>query len=65
MLHDCRLRAAGKTQADNAKKTRTRDRGMRGVPAPEANAELQANIDVSQPDMERHLHCFQLHSLVY
>ncbi|KAK6117328.1 hypothetical protein DH2020_048919 [Rehmannia glutinosa] len=40
-----RLRAAGKTQADSVKKTRTRDRGMRAVPAPEANAELQANID--------------------
>ncbi|KAH6769784.1 Protein kinase superfamily protein [Perilla frutescens var. hirtella] len=40
-----RLRAAGKTQTDGAKKTRTRDRGMRGVPAPEANAELQVNID--------------------
>lgn len=46
-LDDSRLRAAGKTQADGAKKTRTRERGMRGVPAPEANAELQANIDVS------------------
>ncbi|KAH6808775.1 Protein kinase superfamily protein [Perilla frutescens var. frutescens] len=40
-----RLRTAGKTQTDGAKKTRTRDRGMRGVPAPEANAELQVNID--------------------
>ncbi|XP_057771953.1 probable serine/threonine-protein kinase At1g54610 [Salvia miltiorrhiza] len=40
-----RLRAAGKTQADGAKKPRTRERAMRGVPAPEANAELQANID--------------------
>ncbi|KAG8370047.1 hypothetical protein BUALT_Bualt14G0077000 [Buddleja alternifolia] len=40
-----RLRAAGKTQADGVKKTRTRDRGMRGIPAPEANAELQTNID--------------------
>lgn len=28
------------------KKTRTRDRGMRAIPAPEANAELQTNIDV-------------------
>ncbi|KAL0367670.1 UNVERIFIED_CONTAM: putative serine/threonine-protein kinase [Sesamum radiatum] len=40
-----RLRAAGKAQADVVKKTRTRDRGMRAIPAPEANAELQANID--------------------
>ncbi|GFQ06233.1 probable serine/threonine-protein kinase at1g54610 [Phtheirospermum japonicum] len=42
-----RLRAAGKTHThtDAVKKTRTRDRGMRGFPAPEANAELQANID--------------------
>ncbi|GER33146.1 protein kinase superfamily protein [Striga asiatica] len=40
-----RLRAAGKTHTDVVKKTRTRDRGMRAMPAPEANAELQANID--------------------
>ncbi|KAL2229824.1 UNVERIFIED_CONTAM: putative serine/threonine-protein kinase [Sesamum indicum] len=40
-----RLRAAGKAQADGVKKTRTRERGMRAMPAPEANAELQANID--------------------
>ncbi|KAG8372994.1 hypothetical protein BUALT_Bualt12G0124900 [Buddleja alternifolia] len=40
-----RLRAAGKAQADVVKKTRARDRGMRAMPAPEANAELQANID--------------------
>ncbi|XP_051152792.1 probable serine/threonine-protein kinase At1g54610 isoform X2 [Andrographis paniculata] len=39
-----RLRAAGKAQAD-VKKTRTRDRGLRAIPAPEANAELQVNID--------------------
>ncbi|KAK6130363.1 hypothetical protein DH2020_035868 [Rehmannia glutinosa] len=42
---DEEAQAAGKTQADSVKKTRTRDRGMRAVPAPEANAELQANID--------------------
>lgn len=29
------------------KKTRARDRGIRAMPAPEANAELQSNIDVS------------------
>ncbi|KAJ7978055.1 Protein kinase superfamily protein [Quillaja saponaria] len=40
-----RLRAAGKAQLDGAKKTRTRDRAVRAVPAPEANAELQSNID--------------------
>ncbi|KAL0376523.1 UNVERIFIED_CONTAM: putative serine/threonine-protein kinase [Sesamum calycinum] len=40
-----RLRVAGKAQADGVKKTRTRERGMRAMPAPEANAELQANID--------------------
>ncbi|MQL74139.1 hypothetical protein Taro_006495 [Colocasia esculenta] len=41
-----RLRAAsGRINGDGAKKTRTRDRAPRAVPAPEANAELQANID--------------------
>ncbi|KAJ7973421.1 Protein kinase superfamily protein [Quillaja saponaria] len=40
-----RLRAAGKAQEDGSKKTRTRDRAVRAVPAPEANAELQSNID--------------------
>lgn len=40
-----RLRAAGKANADGVKKSRPRDRG-RGIPVPEANAELQANIDV-------------------
>lgn len=40
------LRAAGsRPNGDGARKTRTRDR-PRAVPAPEANAELQANIDV-------------------
>uniref|UniRef100_A0ACD5YBY3 Uncharacterized protein n=1 Tax=Avena sativa TaxID=4498 RepID=A0ACD5YBY3_AVESA len=40
-----RLRAAGnRPTGDGARKTRTRDR-PRAVPAPEANAELQANID--------------------
>lgn len=42
----CRLRAASKAQADGVKKTRTRDRSVRAHPAPEANAELQSNIDV-------------------
>ncbi|KAL6571568.1 hypothetical protein OROHE_003211 [Orobanche hederae] len=40
-----RVRAAGKTHTDAVRKTRTRERGMRAFPAPEANAELQANID--------------------
>jgi hypothetical protein len=40
------LRAAGgRANGDGAKKTRTRDR-PKAVPAPEANAELQVNIDV-------------------
>ncbi|KAK4851573.1 hypothetical protein QYF36_016451 [Acer negundo] len=39
-----RLRAANKAQGDGAKKTRIRERA-RGIPAPEANAELQSNID--------------------
>ncbi|OVA04356.1 Protein kinase domain [Macleaya cordata] len=41
-----RLRAAGgKANANGVKKTRTRERAVRAYPAPEANAELQANID--------------------
>lgn len=40
-----RSRAAGKANADGARKTRQRDRIARAMPAPEANAELQANID--------------------
>ncbi|KAE8010101.1 hypothetical protein FH972_006494 [Carpinus fangiana] len=40
-----RLRAASKAQADGVKKTRTRDRAVRAHPAPEANAELQSNVD--------------------
>ncbi|KAK4477923.1 hypothetical protein RD792_017188 [Penstemon davidsonii] len=38
-------RATGKTKADGVRKPRTRDRSVRAIPAPEANAELQANID--------------------
>ena len=46
-FHDkCRLRAAGKANADGVKKSRARDRAVRAMPAPEANAELQANLDV-------------------
>ncbi|XP_059632677.1 probable serine/threonine-protein kinase At1g54610 [Cornus florida] len=40
-----RLRTAGKGNTDAVKKTRTRDRAVRAIPAPEANAELQANLD--------------------
>ncbi|XVE89811.1 hypothetical protein DITRI_Ditri20bG0024400 [Diplodiscus trichospermus] len=39
-----RLRAASKAQGDGARKTRTRDRA-RAIPAPEANAEIQSNLD--------------------
>ncbi|KAK6265456.1 hypothetical protein QUC31_016293 [Theobroma cacao] len=39
-----RLRAAGRN-ADGVKKARPRDRAVRAFPAPEANAELQANLD--------------------
>ncbi|KAF7805171.1 putative serine/threonine-protein kinase [Senna tora] len=39
-----RLRAAGKAQVDGVKKPRARDRA-KANPAPEANAELQSNID--------------------
>ncbi|KAI3975673.1 hypothetical protein MKX01_023099 [Papaver californicum] len=37
--------AANKANANNVKKTRTHERGVRAYPAPEANAELQTNID--------------------
>ncbi|KAK7397265.1 hypothetical protein VNO78_18432 [Psophocarpus tetragonolobus] len=40
-----RLRAAGKAQVDGPKKHRTRDRTTKAFAAPEANAELQSNID--------------------
>ncbi|KAF5752227.1 putative serine/threonine-protein kinase [Tripterygium wilfordii] len=39
-----RLRAAGRANPDGIKKTR-RERPIRAIPAPEANAELQANLD--------------------
>ena len=43
----CRLRAVSKSQAEGPKKPRTRDRGaVRAFPAPEANAELQSNLEV-------------------
>ncbi|KAE9594619.1 putative protein-serine/threonine kinase CMGC-CDK-CRK7-CDK9 family [Lupinus albus] len=40
-----RLRAASKANADGVKKSRPRDRVRRGIAVPEANAELQVNID--------------------
>lgn len=40
-----RLRAASKAQGDAGKKMRTRERHARAMPAPDANAELQSNID--------------------
>ncbi|KAM7274194.1 hypothetical protein ACFE04_028858 [Oxalis oulophora] len=40
-----RQKAAAKAQADGPKKMRTRDRAARAFPAPEANAELQTNLD--------------------
>lgn len=40
-----RLRAASRAQGDSARQTRPRDRGVRAMLAPEANAELQSNID--------------------
>jgi cyclin-dependent kinase 12/13 len=46
MFSDFRLRAVGKGNAVGAKKSRSRDRSGRGIPVPEVNAELQANIDV-------------------
>jgi len=40
------LRAAGRSNADGVKKSRPRERVRRGLPVADANAELQANIDV-------------------
>ncbi|XP_058752928.1 probable serine/threonine-protein kinase At1g54610 [Vicia villosa] len=40
-----RQRAANKTRVDGSKKHRTRDRAAKAFHAPEANAELQSNID--------------------
>ncbi|KAL8267013.1 hypothetical protein R6Q59_004357 [Mikania micrantha] len=40
-----RLRIAGKSNADGVRKARTRERSARAIPALEANAELQANLD--------------------
>lgn len=46
VLSPFRLRAAAKAKGE-AKRTRPRDRSHRAGPAPEANAEIQANLDVS------------------
>ena len=40
----CRQRAATKAQGDGARRNRTR--AVRAIPAPDANAELQSNVDV-------------------
>ncbi|QCE07393.1 probable serine/threonine-protein kinase At1g54610 [Vigna unguiculata] len=40
-----RSRAAGKTGVDGPKKHRSRERAAKAAPAPEANAELQSNVD--------------------
>lgn len=52
MINDanfCRLRVGGgKANVSGTKKMRTRERTTRAIPAPEANAELQVNIDVSE-----------------
>ncbi|KAL5163517.1 putative serine/threonine-protein kinase [Glycine soja] len=40
-----RSRAAGKANAAGVKKSRPRDRSGRGIPVPDSNAEMQANID--------------------
>lgn len=40
-----RSKAAPKPKADGLKRSRRCSRAVRGIPAPEANAELQANID--------------------
>ncbi|KAL3380312.1 hypothetical protein AABB24_000776 [Solanum stoloniferum] len=40
-----RQRATGKANADGGRRNRHRDRAVRAIPAPEANAELQVNID--------------------
>nr|GME05472.1 probable serine/threonine-protein kinase At1g54610 [Ipomoea batatas] len=40
-----RLRVAGRRNADVVRRSRQCDRATKAIPAPEANAELQANID--------------------
>lgn len=46
-LHRQRALSGKGNAGDASKKARGRDRGDRAVPAPEANAELQINLDVS------------------
>lgn len=40
-----RMRAVSRAHVDGVKKTRTRERAVRAMPAPKANAELHYNID--------------------
>lgn len=53
----CRQRAASKAQGDGARKNRHRERSNRALPAPEANAELQSNVDVSTSQLNNFSFC--------
>ena len=46
-IHVCRQREVRKVQGESGRRIRPRDRAPRAMPAPEANAENQSNIDVS------------------
>lgn len=50
LLHRQRGLGGKGIAGDSTKKARVRDRGTRAVPAPEANAELQINLDVRGTD---------------
>lgn len=61
---------SGKPHAvDGVKRVRARDRTNRAIPAPEANAENQVNLDVSRtsflsdPDIGNTLNMISLHSI--
>ena len=45
-IHVCRQREVRKVQGESGRRIRPRDRAPRAMPAPEANAENQSNIDV-------------------
>lgn len=45
-IHFRRQREARKAQGESGRRMRPRERGPKAMPAPEANAENQANIDV-------------------
>lgn len=45
-IHFCRQREARKAQGESGRRMRPRERAPRAMPAPEANAENQSNIDV-------------------